>query len=669
MKRKLSFIEQFDRTLSGGFLKQITWLTIFTLMILAVLVGISLLFPEGDQIFGMGGRLERIKGLFYHLIDPGNLSLESHNIIGIQVFTGIVAALGMVLLSGMLITTLTNVVERRVSDVLDGNVVYGRIRDHYVIIGYGSLVVSIIRNIYAKETNKGKRIIILTSQNVRESRVNLFAQLPSEWEKYIHFYCGNIESKEHIANLNVDKAVEIYVLGENEESGRDSKNLECVRQIADLRSKCTDIITVNVQFDKLTSYSLIQKLSLPKEYIAPEGNMSIYFRPFNHYENWARILWGYNGSDSFKYDNLDFEKVEGDRYVHLVILGFNRMGRAMLLEALRQCHYPNFDEKSGRVRSKITVVDKDMDDLLPEFKSQYPYLDQIADIEVEYLHARAEDEKVKNLIVNETRNSNALLTVAVCLSDSDASLSMGLCLPDEVFYSIREGEIVKSNTRVLIRQTIVQEGIGRILEGDQTKYTNVHIFGMADKGISPALMNDDLSTYINAFYQTKYPADEGTPEGDIYKEYKTYLETNDIPADTSFVDLVTDDAHHDFMHMIAKKFWMHLSESHRFANRYQVDMYHTFLKYSCSNMIMEQMEHLRWNADRSIVGYRFVSKNDLTKESYRKKDIYKFHGDIVPFYDLGVKYVEKDSDMIRNMKVLTKWSGLSLGNDVVSNLG
>ena len=89
----------------------------------------------------MGGRLERIKGLFYHLIDPGNLSLESHNIIGIQVFTGIVAALGMVLLSGMLITTLTNVVERRVSDVLDGNVVYGKIRDHYVIIGYGSLVV------------------------------------------------------------------------------------------------------------------------------------------------------------------------------------------------------------------------------------------------------------------------------------------------------------------------------------------------------------------------------------------------------------------------------------------------------------------------------------------------------------------------------------------------
>ena len=140
MKRKLSFIEQFDRTLSGGFLKQITWLTIFTLMILAVLVGISLLFPEGDQIFGMGGRLERIKGLFYHLIDPGNLSLESHNIIGIQVFTGIVAALGMVLLSGMLITTLTNVVERTRIEKYDGGIHYTDDGENWVDVAFDTPV-------------------------------------------------------------------------------------------------------------------------------------------------------------------------------------------------------------------------------------------------------------------------------------------------------------------------------------------------------------------------------------------------------------------------------------------------------------------------------------------------------------------------------------------------
>ena len=650
MQRKFSFIERLDRTLSGGFLKQIKWLLGFLFIVLTILVCISLIFPAGEEIYGIHGKLGRIKGVLYHLIDPGNLSLETNNAVGIQVFTAIVAGLGMVLLSGLLITTLTNVVERRVSDIEDGNVVYKSISGHYVIIGYGSLVVSIIRNIYAKESEHGKRILILTSQNVRSSRAHLFAQIPSEWEQYIHFYSGNIESKEHIASLNVDSAEEVFVLGENEEYGRDSKNIECVRQIALLRSKCKNIINVNVQFDKLTSYSLIQKLSLPIDYLAPEGNISTFFRPFNLYENWARILWGFNGGEKWGYDRLDFDRIKGDRYVHLVIVGLNRMGRALFLEALRQCHYPNFNEETQTVKTKITVVDKDMDNILPEFKAQYPYLHQIDD-----RSTTIEDETVRKMLVEETQNSNALLTVAVCLEDPDASLATGLCLPDEVFYKIQDGKIIKSDTRVLIRQSIIQEGIGRILEGDQTKYSNVHIFGMSDKGISPSLMNDDLASYVNAFYKTKYPDSPDTPEGKVYKEYERYLTQAGIPTNTSFIDLVTDPAHHDFMHQIARKYWIFLNESHRFANRYQVDMYHTYMKYNESNLILEQMEHLRWNADRCIVGYRYVNKRDVESSEYKKKDIYKFHGDIIPFHALGIKDVEKDSDMITNMKLLMTW--------------
>lgn len=656
MKNRLSWTERLDRTLSGGFLKQIKWLVGFTFMVLAILVGISLLLPEGSEIYGIEGKFGRIKGVLYHLVDPGNLSLETDNAVGIQIFTGIIAALGMILLSGLLITTLTNVVERRVADVAEGNVVYRSIKGHYVIIGYGSLVVSIIRNIYSEESGQGRRILILTSQDIRSSRMHLFAQIPQEWEQYIHFYSGNLESREHLSNLNVDSAVEIFILGENEEYGRDSKNLECVRQIAELRSRCNDTITVNVQFDKLTSYSLIQKISLPVEYLAPSGNISVFFRPFNHYENWARILWGFNGGEDFGYDRLDFERVEGDKYVHLVIIGFNRMGRALFLEALRQCHYPNYDEHTHKVKSRITIVDRNMDCLLPEFVSQYPYLDQIADIDVRYVNAGAEDDQIRSMLTEETWNPDVLLTVAVCLEDPDESLSVGLCLPDDVFYDIRNGKIINSNTRILIRQSIIQEGIGRILDGDYTKYSNTHIFGMSDKGISHALMNDDLATYINAFYKTRYPDPEDTPEGRICKDYLDYLKQHEISCTTSFIDLVTDPAHHGFMHRIAGRFWIHLNESHRFANRYQVDMYHTYMKYGGSNLILEQMEHLRWNADRSIVGYRHVRKSEVDKADCKKKDIYKFHGDIVPFHELGIQDMEKDSDMIRNMKALTGWA-------------
>ena len=297
-----------------------------------------------------------------------------------------------------------------------------------------------------------------------------------------------------------------------------------------------------------------------------------------------------------------------------------------------------------------------MDNILPEFMSQYPYLDQISDIEIKYVNSCIEDNSVRMMLTEETGNPDSLLTIAVCLEDPDMSLSTGLCLPDEVFYSIVDGKIVKSDTRVLIRQSIVQEGIGRILEGDLTKYSNVHIFGMSDMGISTSLMNDDWATYINAFYKTKYPDSPDTPEGKVYNEYKSYLTQAGISLDTSFIDLVTDQTHHEFMHKIARKFWIFLNESHRFANRYQVDMYHTYMKYPESNRILDQMEHLRWNADRSIVGYRYINKTDINESEYQKKDIYKFHGDIIPFYALGIKDAEKDSDMIINMKKLTQWA-------------
>ena len=52
-----------------------------------------------------------------------------------------------------------------------------------------------------------------------------------------------------------------------------------------------------------------------------------------------------------------------------------------------------------------------------------------------------------------------------------------------------------------------------------------------------------------------------------------------------------------------------------------------------------------------------IAKRDLRRpnRNYKKKDIYKFHGDIVPYYELGVQDAEKDSDIIRNMKALIRY--------------
>ena len=93
--------------------------------------------------------------------------------------------------------------------------------------------------------------------------------------------------------------------------------------------------------------------------------------------------------------------------------------------------------------------------------------------------------------------------------------------------------------------------------------------------------------------------------------------------------------------------WLLLNEDMRFSNRYQVDMYDTYAKYIDSPALM-QMEHLRWNADRSIVGYLSA------RESGIKNTTYKIHKSLVPFCELTDKEQIKDLDVILNMKKLYK---------------
>lgn len=672
-KKNISFIEKIDRIISGGVSKQLISFFIFTGLVVLGFMLVSLLFGEdvtfyGDeQIYG-NARIDRMAGLLYHFMDSGNLSKTAGSGFGVQLFVFLFTFAGMVLLGGLLITTLTNIVDRRVSDIEEGNVVYSKMENHNVIIGYGDVTINIIRTLFGitggRDTKDCKDItgqeetlspiLILTSQDVKKVRAELFAQLPEKYEQFIYFYSGNIDSYEHIKSLNIHSAKEVFVLGENSEYGRDSKNLECVKTIAKLRGIGKEILTVNVQFDKLTSYSTIQKISLSDEFRASDGKRSIYFRPFNFYENWARLLWGFNGNIGNKYDRLDYREMEEDMYVHLVIVGFNSMGRALLLEALRQCHYPNFVEggKDGKkeVKTRITVVDKEMKDMLPEFLAQYPYLNQIKDIEIKYVNGKVQDPKVRNLLIEETENWNALLTVAICLEDPDLSLSTGLCLPDKVFYKIEDNQIKHTDTRVLIRQSLVQEGIGQLLEKNNDKYSKVHIFGMTDKGVCRELMNDDFAMYVNAYYTILY-YDCKNPDAkhkiieDYNKHIANLIAADPGLADNNFIDWVIMPEHKKFMHETAKQLWLFLNEDMRFANRYQIDMFGTYAKYINSPMLM-QMEHLRWNADRSIVGYLSSADSGIKDANY------KLHKSIIPFNALSEKEQKKDEDVIENMKKL-----------------
>lgn len=320
---------------------------------------------------------------------------------------GFVYFLGVFIFNGLLIATINRFMATRAERYKKGANTYRSIRDHYVIIGYGPTCPSIIRNLCDRgEMNNTTRFLVLSSQDPELIRRNILSQLKDIEEKVV-VYSGDMNTTSHLRRLNIGAAKEVYILGEGREAGRDSRNLECAKMVKDLRQERTsdETLHLNVQFDRPASYSTIKRITIPKDfYKNSDGDEVTYLRPFNFYENWARLLWGSYQIEGYKtldrglmidYDSTGNASL-AQRHVHLVIAGFNEMGVALLLEALRVCHYPNYDEATGANKTRITIVDPNMATLLPQFQSQYPYLNQIADIDIEYTPCRLEDESFRD---------------------------------------------------------------------------------------------------------------------------------------------------------------------------------------------------------------------------------------------------------------------------------
>lgn len=629
---------------------------------------------------------EKIRGVLFYFFDSSNIYTEQYQGTWMTIFPIITSLFGMFFFNGLLISTMSNIIERRVSDVNLGMVAYKGLENHIIIIGYGDVSMSLVEDIYLNRKHKDMRecchfgdfssqelkklapflptIVLLTNQEIQRVRSRLFAFIPEELHKHIIFYSGDIESTAHLSRLNVHSAKEVYILGEVEENGRDTKNLEAVRLLSKLRGTGKIArqhqLPIYVQFDRLTSYSIIQKLPLFEEYTRQRNSgvkqtPNIFFRPFNFYENWARLLWGYFGGKN-AYEPLDYEPIEGNHFVHLVIVGFNRMGRALLFEALRLCHFPNYVEAThdseARNKTKITIVDSQMDKLLPAFLAEYPYLHQIGDIDIDYRMNQQglEHPEIRAMLKEEALNPNCKLTVAICFQDADKSLSMGLSLPEELYYRIVDHKITKADSRILIRQEL-HEGISRVLENERFKYKGLHVFGMQSNGMNSDLLCDDIPIMVNAYYDIKYKEYESNKDKRVLLDaYDSYIRKHHVEHLTC-IDLLNDQRHSDFVQQTAAKLWLHISEDFRFANRYQVDAYGLYQRYA-GHPALTQMEHLRWNADRSIIGYK-----QMPREIIKKNTHYQIHNLIVPFNHLSEQEqmqqeLAKDEDVINNMDKL-----------------
>ena len=318
--------------------------------------------------------------VYYHFIDPGNQHMTSTKF-G-RGWAGLIAILGVFLLNGLLVSSIVGWIDSRKEKCLKGEVKYPcflRWKKHYVIIGGNDVVTGIVKQLISKN----KYILIQTSRDVESFRRELFSNLTEEQQKLIIIYYGNRTSKEDIEKLHIEKAEEVYIIGEDIrtddiESYHDTINMKCLKMISDniqnVERYNNNPLGCRVMFEYQTSFNILQVTDI--------DGKKIDFRPFNYYETWAQnvlVCQELDKKENCKYlplEGFDGIQVGQDKFVHFIVVGMSRMGLAMAIEAAHLAHYPNFC--TNKKRTRITFIDASMEQEKHFFMSRFKEMFSLA---------------------------------------------------------------------------------------------------------------------------------------------------------------------------------------------------------------------------------------------------------------------------------------------------
>ena len=653
-----SKVGRLDRVISGGTGHQLGLLLslvvfLFCLIIIQVLISP---FPVNDLYNPSGKVLAAIhRFLGYNFYDG------EYEAIGYLFL--FVSFLGTTIVGGLFITTFSNIIQQR-NDKLEHGQVHYKLRDHYVILGFNEYTLPLVKRLLMSDTS---HIVIMTSGRIMKLRTGIQNEVGEKDCKRVFIYSGSIVSEQHLGQLCLPFAREVFILGEDGEEKSDVRNMESARLLKLLRWDGTGdkppVLKVNILLSRPQTYATVRGLSFPKYYYRHLGQTVTYLRPFNIEENIARRLWGYPGRLMRpQYDPLDFKPVVpgSSSKVHLFIVGFNDMGRALVLEALRVCHFANYDETTGENKTIITLIDPKIEDLWKDFISEYRGIDNIRDVEIRHVAARIEDEQARALLESSVRPSaGELVTVAFCFRVADASYSSALQLPDTLYYYFdTDGKPrVRPNDRVRILVRQPENAIVDILE-DATKYRNIRFFGSVDDALMECQFDDTGAMLAGAFYAVKfYSKDARDPKSRIIGNF---IRSYGLVEGESLWDYMSRDS--EAALALAAQLWYVSDEQARFSNRYQVEMYDAYERYESivPTDTLSRMEHLRWVAERLIVGFSefpYAGEHGEIpaewKEVFKEcKTGYKLHNLLIPHKDLPEGEKVKDVDVIVNRKII-----------------
>ena len=702
-----SYIRQcIDRWLYGGVWTKILAVFVLAVVIYAILTLIFANILSGDIKDLPEQNVATMSDwwLYYYLFaDPGNQMSLHYTSFWARIVAMVISTFGSICLSGLLISTITNVFERR-SERYKTGFSYYKLKNHIVIIGSDQMVHGLVNQLI---TYTNSTIVVMTSENVEQTRHTLRADIKDKKRRdRIVVNYGVRDSELYLRAVNVMEAKEVYLLGDTSEfddieSFHDSLNVQSLTIIAKLcKSVGRKALPCHVLFDYKTTYHVFQYADL-----GAEITDYVSFHPFNFYDFWARkvLVAGYSREENISYQPLDYIPItspDSDKYVHFIIIGMSKMGQAMALQAAHIAHFPNYKKR----KTKITFIDRNGKMEMNEFKqkcgelfkvSRSTYIDadawseaeerwldgdeainknryithygidseyehladsneeypEFIDIEWQFIKGDDHNPVVQRLLDEYAQDENAIITVAVCLNLTHISLRSAMHLPKR-YYETKDKR--QPSIPILVQQrktsTMALTLNGNSLnETDRQKllYKNIVPFGMVYDCYDLHLASSiEICKRINA----------------TYNHFFTY---HTLPSRIDSAE--------------AEEQWNKLKITKRWSNVFAALSIPTKMRSvgigwsfrSAGHLMplsekqiatLAEIEHNRWNVEELLLGYRPVRKaedeqidSDKTKkDEYKKKFV---HYDIRPFSTLkedakGNKANVYDEVIVRSLPLI-----------------
>lgn len=706
MKQRFAVGPMIDGWLSKGLIKKLVLVFGVTLVVFFVL---ALMFREyvpyvkdSDMADGEKSPLWQ---LYYYFADPGNqMSIANADGDAKRWIAMIFSSLGSILLSGILISTITNGFEHMTDRWRSGHSYY-KLHGHIVIIGSDHTVQGLVAQLLVSTSDY---IVVMTSTDVERIRQSLWALCKTSAEKRrVVVNYGHRDSEQHLHKINIAYAREVYILGDtlefdNIENYHDSLNVECVNLIATMRQRAgfgadVDRLPCHVLFDYKTTYHIFQH-SEPSLHI----KQYIDFYPFNFYDQWARkvLVVGHDAEDNICYEPLDRTPIttkDSDKYVHLIIIGLSKMGQAMALQAAHIAHYPNY----RRRKTKITIIDANANVEMNEFKqkcgelfklSHSTYIDAEAwlaaeerwvdgdeainpdryrsefhiapeyrhlvvddadsdfvDVEWEFINGYDHNPVVQRLLSSYASDSDAIVTVAVCLNITHISLRTAMNLPKEFYDDERAIPILVQQRKTSSIVATLNGSATENASGDnKLRYKHLRPFGKLTNGFDLKLSTDYMvCKRFNYIYAKSSPAG---PMLTTIDDAMADVLWNDVPFPKRWSNIFAAAS-------IPTKFRSLGIEWSEAMN----ETIEPIDEDKC--LMLAEVEHNRWNVDELLLGYRPpYEAEDRDIELNKRKRYYKnkyVHYDIRPYDGLkvddnGVDPRLNDLNILRYLPLIVK---------------